>query len=90
MVGPLMILHNCETGIAECHWNRNHIVGDPVENYCQKALQPEFGAYRGLARVSKSPSKPQNCRKKEQNLEKGTPVFCAKLWYAPNPGSEEI
>ena len=56
----------------------------------QKAPQPEFGAYRGLARVLKSPSNPQKPRKKEKIMEKGTFIFCAKLWYAPNPGSKEI
>ena len=56
----------------------------------RKAFQPGFGAYRGLARVLKSPSNPQNCRKKEKSLEKATFIFCAKLWYAPNPGSKEI
>ena len=55
-----------------------------------KAFQPEFGAYRGSARVLNSPSNPQNCRKKEKILEKGTFKTCAKLWYAPNPGSKEI
>ena len=40
--------------------------------------------YRGLARVLRSPSNPQNCRKKGKILEKGTFIFCAKLWYAPN------
>ena len=56
----------------------------------RKAFQPEFGAYRGLARVLKSPSNPRNCRKKEKILKKGTFIFCAKPWYAPNPGSNEI
>ena len=56
----------------------------------RKAFQPEFGAYRGLARVLESPSNPQNCGKKEKIVEKGTFIFCAKLWYAPNPGSKEI
>ena len=37
-----------------------------------KAFRPEFSAYRGLARVLKSPSNPQNCRKKERILAKGT------------------
>ena len=55
----------------------------------RKAFQPEFGAYRGLARVLKSPSNPQNCRKEERILEKGTFIFCAKLWYAPNPGPQK-
>ena len=54
----------------------------------RKAFQPEFGAYRGLARVLRSPSNPQNCRKKEKIQEKGTSIFCAKPWYAPNPGSK--
>ena len=56
----------------------------------RKAFQPEFGAYRGSARVLNSPSNPQNCRKKEKIPEKGTFKTCAKLWYAPNPGSKEI
>ena len=56
----------------------------------RKAFQPEIGAYRGLARVLKSPSNPQNCRNKQKILEKGTFIFCAKPWYAPNPGSKEI
>ena len=56
----------------------------------RKAFQPEFGAYRGLAQVLKSPSNPQNCRKKGKIPEKGTSIFCAKPWYAPNPGSKEI
>ena len=32
-------------------------------------------------RVLESPSNPPNCRKKEQILEKGTFIFCAKPWY---------
>ena len=56
----------------------------------RKAFQLEFGAYRGLAWVLKLPSNLQNCRKKENIMEKGTFIFCAKLWYAPNPGSKEI
>ena len=56
----------------------------------RKAFQQEFGAYRGLARVLKSPSNPQNFRKKKKNLEKDTFIFCANLWYAANPGSKEI
>ena len=56
----------------------------------RKAFQPEFGASRGLARVLKSLSNPQNCRKKEKILETGTFIFCAKPWYAPNPGSKNI
>ena len=43
---------------------------------------------RGLARVLKTPSNPENCKKKEKTLD--TFSFCAKLWYAPNPGSKEI
>ena len=50
-----------------------------------RVFQSEFGAYRGLARVSFSPSSPQNCRNKQ-----GTFTFCAKPWYAPKPGSKEI
>ena len=61
-----------------------------VFQICRKAFQPEFGSYRGLARVLKSPSNPQNCRKKEKILEKGTFIFCAKPWYAPNPRSKEL
>ena len=45
--------------ICYCSWPPNN----------RKAFQPEFGAYRGLARVLKSPSNPQNCRKKEKVLE---------------------
>ena len=56
----------------------------------RKAFQPEFGAYRGLARVLKSPSNPQNCRKKEKIMGKGTFIFCSKPWDEPNPGSKEI
>ena len=56
----------------------------------EMAFQPEFGAYWGLARVLKSPSNSQNCRKKQNYLNKGTFIFCAKPWYAPNPGSKEI
>ena len=59
-------------------------------SFDRKAFQPEFGVYRGLARVLKSPSNPPNSRKKEKSSEKGTSIFCAKLWYAPNPGSKEI
>ena len=44
----------------------------------------------GLARVWFSPSSPQNCRNKPEILNKGTFIFCAKPWYAPNPGSKEI
>ena len=28
----------------------------------------------------------QNCRKKQTILKKGAFIFCAKPWYAPNPG----
>ena len=56
----------------------------------RKAFQLEFGAYRGLAGILKSHSNPRNCSKKEKVLKKGIFfVFCAKLWYAPNPGSKE-
>ena len=50
-----------------------------------KAFQPELGAYQGLARVLKSPSKPQNCRKKEKILEKGTSFY----FSAPSSGMHE-
>ena len=56
----------------------------------RKAFQPEFGAYGGLARVLKITLKPSNSGQKEKNLEKTTFIFCAKLWYAPNPGLKEI
>ena len=51
-----------------------------------KVFQLEFGAYRGLAPVLKSPSNPQNCRKKETILEKGTfflrqTLVCTKPWF---------
>ena len=35
-------------------------------------FQPDFGAYRGLARVLFSPSSPPNCRNRNKILEKGT------------------
>ena len=74
-----------------CLEDRNSTQG-PVAPYIfsvlnRKACQPEFGAYQGLARVLKSPSNLQNCRKKQKILEKGT-ILCAKLWYAPIPGSK--
>ena len=69
----------CEISCGHFPWKLN-----------RKAFQPEFGAYRGSARVLDSPSNPQNCRKKGKNLDKGTFKTCAKLWYAPNPGSKEI
>ena len=59
-----------------------------VSTYRQ-AFQPEFGAYRGLARVLKSTLNTQNCREKEKSLKKGSFIFCAKL-YAPNPSSKKI
>ena len=62
----------------------------PVIWAIRKAFQQEFAAYRGLARVLKSPSNPQSRRKKEKLPEKGAFIFCAKPWYAPNPGSKEI
>ena len=52
----------------------------------REAFQPEFGAYRGLARVSKSPSNPQNCSKRG-NRGKGHFYFlrqtlaCTKPWF---------
>ena len=49
----------------------------------QKAFQPEFGAYRGLVRLLKSPLNPQNCRNKQTILEKDTSIFCAKVWFKP-------
>ena len=66
------------------------VLGGDMTANDRKAFQPEFGAYRGLARVLKSPSNPQNCRNKQGILEKGTFIFCAKSWYAPNPGSKDI
>ena len=36
-----------------------------------------------------SPSNPQNCRKNRKSWKR-TLHFCAKSWYAPNPGSKEI
>ena len=45
------------------------------------------GVWRG---VLKSPLSPPNCSNKQKILEKGTFIFCAKPWYAPNPGSKEI
>ena len=56
----------------------------------RKPFQPEFGAYRGSARILKSPLNNQNCRNKLKIPEKGTFIFCAEPWYAPNPGSKEI
>ena len=48
----------------------------------RKAFQPEFGAYRGLARGLKSPLNPQKLQKYTENLlEKGTFIICAKPWY---------
>ena len=52
-------------------------------SYSRRVFQPEFGAYRGLARVLKSPSNPQNCRKKEKIIQKDT------LFSAPNPGMHQ-
>ena len=70
----------------------------------KKSQKPDFSPIKKLGRrfnrslvrtgvrrgVLNSPSNPQNCRKKEKILEKGTFKPCAKLWYAPNPGSKEI
>ena len=48
------------------------------------SFQPEFGAYRGLARVLKSPSNSQNCRNMQKILEKGAFIS------APIPGMHQI
>ena len=64
-----------QPGVAPVHWCKQDC------KRLRKAFQPEFGAYRGSARVLNSPSNPQNCRKKEKILEKGTFKTCAKLWY---------
>ena len=82
----------CGTNVKRMNTNRAIRIAAqrPQARVCRKAFQPEFGAHRGLARVLKSPSNPQNCRKKEKIPEKGTFIFCAKPWYAPNPGSKEI
>ena len=81
-------------GVANCRIFRSAVPSVVVWSILlvslRKAFQPEFGAYRGSARVLNSPSNPQNCREKENILEKGTFKTCAKLWYAPNPGSKEI
>ena len=67
-------------------WRKNNIaLRDWNFQAGQKAFQPEFGAYQGLERVLKSPSNPQNCENKKKILQKGTIIFCAKIWYAPNP-----
>ena len=60
-----------------------------AKDISRKAFQqlPEFGAYRGLARVLKSPSNPKTCRRKEKILEKGHFYFlcqtlvCTKPWF---------
>ena len=44
----------------------------------------------GFGAILKFPSNPQNRKNKQKILEKGTFIFCAKPWYAPNPGSKEI
>ena len=46
---------------------------------------PGFGA--GFE-IALEPSKLQ--KEGEKTLEKDTFIFCAKLWYAANPGSKEI
>ena len=56
--------------------------------YFGKCFNRSLVLHRGLARVLTS--NPQNCRKKEKFLEKATFIFCARPWYAPNPGSKEI
>ena len=76
--------------LSERYTHVSQLISWILERFAGVAFQPEFGAYRGLARVLKSPLNPQNCRKKEKILKKGTFIFCAKLWYAPNPGSKEI
>ena len=45
---------------------------------------PGFGAGFEIA------LKASKLQKEGENLGKGTFIFCAKLWYAPNPGSKEI
>ena len=49
------------------------------------AFQQEFGAYRGLARVLKSPSNAQNCTKKEKNPGKGHFYFLRQTLVCTNP-----
>ena len=60
----------------------------PILFLCRKAFQSDFGAYQALARVLKSPSNPQNCRKNAKTLKKATFIFFSKPWYAPDPGSK--
>ena len=49
----------------------------------RKAFQPEFGAYRGLARVLKSPSNPQAAEKRRKSWKR------ALLFSAPNSGMHQ-
>ena len=44
------------------------------------------GVWRGFL---KSPSNPQTAERRK-SLKRAPFIFCAKLWYAPNPGSKEI
>ena len=32
----------------------------------------------------------ETAKRRRKSCKKGTFIFCAKLWYAPNPGSKEI
>ena len=62
---------------------------DILERF-QKAFQPEFGVYRGLALVLRSSSNPPNSRKKKEIMEKRMFIFCTKLWYAPKTLVQKI
>ena len=53
----------------------------------RKAFQPEFGAYLGFG-AGFDQNRPRfsskTAERRRRVLEKGTFIFCAKLWYAPN------
>ena len=69
-----------------CLHARLLIVLGRLSKRCQKAFQPEFGAYRGLARVLRSPLNSQNCGQKAEHPGKGHFYFlrqtlvCTKPW----------
>ena len=74
--------HSLSKTTEKGHWYKVLVQDIPTSG--RKAFQPDFGAYRGLARVLFSPS---NLQKEVKNPEKGHFYFlrptlvCTKLWF---------
>ena len=89
ILGPLTLI--CSDMIFRIRYNLGPdssqviICGGMVGGCLLKAFQPEFGAYRGLARVLKSPSNPSKLQKEGETPGKGHFYFLRQTLVCTNP-----